>query len=40
MTYAPQKPIDVPPYQLQPLLSNVVDSLTRTYSSRKFGGAR
>ncbi|KAI1785955.1 hypothetical protein LXA43DRAFT_1035556 [Ganoderma leucocontextum] len=29
MTYAPQ-PIDVPPYQLQPLLSNVVDSLSRT----------
>ncbi|KAI0754156.1 hypothetical protein C8Q80DRAFT_1216334 [Daedaleopsis nitida] len=29
MTYAPQKPIDVPPYQLQPLLSDVVDSLSR-----------
>ncbi|RPD60228.1 hypothetical protein L226DRAFT_555130 [Lentinus tigrinus ALCF2SS1-7] len=29
MTSAPQKPIDVPPYQLQPLLSGVVESLSR-----------
>ncbi|RDX51715.1 hypothetical protein OH76DRAFT_1401134 [Lentinus brumalis] len=29
MTYAPQNPVDVPPYQLQPLLSGVVDSLSR-----------
>ncbi|KAH9916956.1 uncharacterized protein BXZ73DRAFT_53520 [Epithele typhae] len=29
MTLAPQNPIDVPPYQLQPLLSAVVDSLVR-----------
>ncbi|KAI0760617.1 hypothetical protein C8Q74DRAFT_1208003 [Fomes fomentarius] len=29
MTYALQKPIDVPPYQIQPLLSGVIDSLSR-----------
>ncbi|CDO71042.1 hypothetical protein BN946_scf184844.g46 [Trametes cinnabarina] len=29
MTYAPQKPVDVPPYQLQPLLSGITDSLSR-----------
>ncbi|KAI0331783.1 hypothetical protein GY45DRAFT_1353196 [Cubamyces sp. BRFM 1775] len=30
MTYAPQKPIDVPPYQLQPLLSGFTDVLSRS----------
>ncbi|OSD05086.1 hypothetical protein PYCCODRAFT_1385627 [Trametes coccinea BRFM310] len=29
MTYAPQKPVDVPPYQLQPLLSGITDGLSR-----------
>ncbi|OCH89285.1 hypothetical protein OBBRIDRAFT_732893 [Obba rivulosa] len=30
MTYAPTNPIDVPPYQLQPLISSVLESLPRT----------
>ncbi|KAI0641369.1 hypothetical protein C8Q79DRAFT_1031419 [Trametes meyenii] len=29
MTYAPQRPLDVPPYQLQPLLSDFTDTLSR-----------
>ncbi|KAI0659895.1 hypothetical protein C8Q70DRAFT_1053706 [Cubamyces menziesii] len=30
MTYAPQRPVDVPPYQLQPLLSGFTDALSRS----------
>jgi len=30
MTYAPTNPLDVPPYQLQPLISSVLESLPRT----------
>ncbi|KAI0765869.1 hypothetical protein BD413DRAFT_615407 [Trametes elegans] len=30
MTYAPQQPVDVPPYQLQPLLSEFTDVLSRS----------
>ncbi|KAI0821853.1 hypothetical protein BC628DRAFT_1328491 [Trametes gibbosa] len=29
MPYAPQRPVDVPPYQLQPLVSGFVDTLSR-----------
>ncbi len=31
MTYAPQRPLDVPPYQLQSLVSGFTDTLSRTY---------
>ncbi|KAI8974863.1 hypothetical protein BD414DRAFT_497764 [Trametes punicea] len=30
MTYAPQRPLDVPPYQVQPLLSGFTDSLSQS----------